>query len=81
MAWVGAKSLAPRRFNGRAGGAHASRPGQEVPVGKTKFCDDYGKYAASRALTNHRHVQQGDSALQDHNCAAERLAIAAGYNG
>ena len=31
-----------------------------VPVGKTKFCDDYGKYVASSALTNHLEHKPGE---------------------
>ena len=31
-----------------------------VPLGKTKFCDDYGKYVASSALTNHLEHKPGE---------------------
>ena len=31
-----------------------------IPVGKTKFCDDYGKYVAMSAITNHLEHKPGD---------------------
>ena len=31
-----------------------------IPVGKTKFCDDYGKYVASSAITNHLEHKPGE---------------------
>ena len=31
-----------------------------IPVGKTKFCDDYGKYVATSAITNHLEHKPGE---------------------
>ena len=31
-----------------------------IPVGKTKFCDDYGKYVAMSAITKHLEHEPGE---------------------